>query len=247
MNPSIARNYFEAPKVIAYYAAAVRGCGLWVSEEKIFRRVFHPQQCLLEVGCGAGRIAIGLHEIGFQNILATDLCPKMVKECRRVLGLLGHGIACRVADATRLPFEDNLFDGVIFGFNGLMQIPFATNRQIAVQEIYRVLQPGHFFIFTTHDRDHWKFKDYWKKEALRWRQGKQQPELSEFGDLITDTELGKLYIHVPSTTEVVSLLKGAGFLVEANIMRSKLANEPPKVLEFSDDCRFWVAMKPARR
>jgi hypothetical protein len=29
------------------------------------------------------------------------------------------------------------------------------------------------------------------------------------------------------------------------MMRSKLANEPLKVREFADDCRFWVAMKPS--
>ena len=247
MNDTAVRRYFEDPRVVAFYAAAVKGTGLWASEQKIFRRVFHPNQSLLELGCGAGRIAIGLHEMGFHDIVATDLCPRMVREFRRVACVLGHEIPSRVADATHIPFEDNRFDGVIFGFNGIMQIPGALNRQIAFCEVYRVLRPGHFFVFTTHDRDHWKLKGYWKKEALRWQKGEQQSELLDFGDMYTDTGMGWLYIHVPTVKEVINLLKGAGFLVEHNVMRSKLANEPSKVREFADDCRFWIAMKPTRR
>lgn len=245
MNQAAVRTYFEDPRVVAYYAAAVKGTGLWVSEAKIFRRIFHPRQELLELGCGAGRIAIGLHEMGFGSILATDLCPKMVRECRRVLGLLQYDIPVKVVDATRIPFPDHSFDGVLFGFNGLMQIPGAARRQQAVCEVFRVLRPGHFFVFTTHDRDHYKFKDFWKKEALLWRKGEQQPGLLEFGDMFRDTDLGKLYIHVPSMHEVIGLLKGAGFLVESNVLRSKLANEPLNVREFADDCRFWIALKPS--
>ena len=84
MNDTAVRRYFEDPRVVAFYAAAVKGTGLWASEQKIFRRVFHPSQNLLELGCGAGRIAIGLHEMGFHDIVATDLCPRMVREFRRV-------------------------------------------------------------------------------------------------------------------------------------------------------------------
>ncbi len=245
MNQAAVKAYFENPRVIAYYAAAVKGSGLWLSEEKIFRRIFHPRQELLELGSGVGRISIALYEMGFTNIKATDLCPKMVRECRRVLGLLNYDIPTQVVDATSIPFADNSFDGVIFGFNGLMQIPGAAARLQAVREVFRVLRPGHFFIFTTHDRDHYKFKDYWKKEALRWRKGEQQSELLEFGDMYNDTELGKLFIHVPNVKEIISLLKDGGFLVESNILRSKLANEPLKVREFADECRFWIALKPS--
>jgi SAM-dependent methyltransferase len=186
-----------------------------------------------------------MHGLGFHDILATDLCPKMVQEFRRICRLLELSIPSKVVDATAIPFEDNIFDGVIFGFNGLMQIPGAANRQRAIHEVYRVLRPGHFFVFTTHDRDHWKFKDYWKKEQLRWRKGQQQLELIDFGDMVLDDALGKLFLHVPTVREVIDMLKSVGFMVEANMMRSQLANEPLKVREFADDCRFWVAMKPS--
>ena len=80
---------------------------------------------------------------------------------------------------------------------------------------------------------------------MRWRKGEQQSELLEFGDMYNDTELGKLFIHVPNVKEIISLLKDGGFLVESNILRSKLANEPLKVREFADECRFWIALKPS--
>ena len=113
-------------------------------KKKIFRRIFHPRQELLELGSGVGRISIALYEMGFTNIKATDLCPKMVRECRRVLGLLNYDIPTQVVDATSIPFADNSFDGVIFGFNGLMQIPGAAARLQAVREVFSCVAPWAF-------------------------------------------------------------------------------------------------------
>ncbi len=239
------RTYFSDPRVIAYYGAAVKGTGLWYSEEIVFQDVFTDTDAgLLELGCGTGRIAIGMHGLGYRDLVATDLCSKMVKEFRRITGLLDIQIPSQVADATQIPFEDESFDGVIYGFNGLMQIPSASNRQTAVKEVFRVLRPGGKFVFTTHDREHWKLKDFFKKEELKWRKGKQQPDLLEFGDMYMETELGKLFIHAPSVKEVLSLLSNAGFKVEYHRMRSKIANEPSNVRDFADECRFWVVRKP---
>ena len=64
--------YFESDGVVDDYAKASVELGLWASEEKIFTRLFAPDDSLLELGCGAGRIAIGLYELGYRNLLATD-------------------------------------------------------------------------------------------------------------------------------------------------------------------------------
>ncbi len=56
---------------------------------------------------------------------------------------------------------------------------------------------------------------------------------------------GGLFIHIPDNTEVRQDLKAAGFKIEKDIIRSRLADEPPAVREFSDQCRFWVARKPS--
>lgn len=239
------KEYFSDPKVIAYYGAAVKGTGLWFSEEIVFQDVFQNHDAsILELGCGTGRIAIGMYELGYQNLTATDLCSSMVKEFRNITHHLGIKIPSKSVDATNIPYHDASFDGVIYGFNGLMQIPGSDNRRNAVQEIFRILRPGGKFVFTTHDREHWKLKDFFRKEELKWRKGKQQSDLLEFGDMYMQTDLGMLFIHAPSVKDVLNLMADAGFKVEYHRMRSKIANEPAQVRDFADECRFWVVRKP---
>lgn len=244
MDSETVKAYFESSDVVAHYADAAARLGLWLSEEKIFRRLFEPEDSILELGSGVGRIAIGLHELGYRNVLATDYSRPMIQRTRALAKLLEYSIPSQVADACDLKFEDGVFDGAIFGFNGLMQIPEAAKRQQALREIHRVLRPGAWFTFTTHDRDRSAHQDFWQAERRRWKDGQQSAELETFGDRAEKTGDGLHFMHVPTVAEVEALLEEAEFRVEASVMRSELGNEPPEVEAFSDDCRFWVVQKP---
>tara|TARA_B110000285_G_scaffold24045_1_gene23150 strand:- start:5938 stop:6684 length:747 start_codon:yes stop_codon:yes gene_type:complete len=236
--------YFDSESVVEHYANAAQRLGLWQSEEKIFTRVFEPSDSLLELGCGAGRIALGLHELGYTNIMATDYSRKMIKRARHLSTLLEYNIPLRVCDATDLEFDDNAFDGAIFGFNGLMQIPQAAQREQALSEIYRVIRPGAWFVFTSHDRDRSPHRSFWIQEQRRWQEANQSADLDDYGDRTEATDEGDHYMHVPSVQEMEAVLARVGFRVEATVMRSQLAHESPEVAAFSDDCRFWAVQKP---
>ncbi len=236
--------YFDSDAVVEQYANASRQVGLWESEEKIFTRLFKKEDALLELGCGAGRISMGLYELGYKSIIATDYARVMVKRARHMAEVLEYSIPFRFGDATNLEFEDAIFDGALFGFNGLMQIPTREAREKALSEIYRVLRPGAWFAFTSHDRDRSTHKEFWAAEAARWANGNQSPELFEFGDRMEIKETGVHFMHVPSVDSMQSSLEAVGFKVEAHLMRSEIAKENTRVLEFSDDCRFWVVQRP---
>lgn len=236
--------YFDAPAVVAHYVQAASELGLWRSEEKIFTRLFQHEQSILELGCGAGRIAIGLHELGYQNVLASDMSKEMVARARYLVKMLEYSIPFRVCDATALEFEAEVFDGAIFGFNGLMQIPVRAGREQALREVLRVLRPGAWFCFTTHDRERSPHQTFWAAEKARWETGTQSADLEVFGDRAEATEDGQHFMHVPTQAEMTALLKKVGFRLEATVMRSDLTREPATVEAFSDDCRFWVVQKP---
>jgi len=244
MDLETVKAYFESDDVVEHYAEAAARLGLWVSEEKIFTRLFKPEDSILELGSGVGRIAIGLHELGYRNVLATDYSRPMIQRTRALAKLLEYAIPTQVVDACALKFEDEVFDGAIFGFNGLMQIPVERQRMQALREIYRVLRPAAWFTFTTHDRDRSAHQDFWQAERERWAEGRQPPELEMFGDRAETTKDGLHFMHVPTVDEMEACLQEVGFRLEVSVMRSELCEEPPEVKAFSDNCRFWVVQKP---
>jgi ubiquinone/menaquinone biosynthesis C-methylase UbiE len=244
MDSEVVKKYFESASVLEQYAEAAKNVGLWRSEEKIFTRVFERKASILELGCGAGRIAFGLHELGYKNILATDFSKSMIQHARHLAKLLEYSVPFRVVDATELEFEDNVFDGAIFGFNGLMQIPKKERREQALREIMRVIRPEGWFVFTTHDRDRSQYQDFWLQEEQRWRAGQQPEELDDFGDRFQVTESGTHFIHIPKAQEIEAVLNQVGFRIEATVMLSEIATETQEVTDFIDECRFWVVQKP---
>ncbi len=243
MNSEKVKAYFSLPDVVFDYARAVSNVGLWASERAVFEKFFDKNAALLELGCGAGRIALNLEKLGFSNITASDLSPDMIDIAKNLALDFNSKVRFLVQDACSLDFPDSSFDAAIFGFNGLMQIPRRQMRLKALREIWRVLRDGSCFAFTTHDRDAPKNAHYWRDERKRWDSGLQNPELEEFGDIRYRDDRGELFIHSPSRSEVESDLRAAGFSKVFEARRRDISAESQSVLEFSDDCIFWVFKK----
>jgi ubiquinone/menaquinone biosynthesis C-methylase UbiE len=243
MEHKMVQDYFMQEEVVNHYKESVSRVGLWISEKMILTRFFSVENNLLEIGCGAGRISIGLWELNFRNLTGIDYSLDMVKEAQKINKTLKYGIQFKKGNALYLNFNDQFFEGVIFGFNGMMQIPGRDSRKKVMSEVFRVLKPNHFFLFTTHDRNLSKHHRFWQKEKQLWRKGKQNPLVDDFGDRYAETPHGKMFMHVPTPSEIRQDLKEAGFSVQADALRSSIANEPEKVRHFSDECRFWVAKK----
>jgi len=249
--------YFSHPATVLEYArAAAGGVGLWESERLLCERFFPSDAPLLELGCGAGRIALALWRAGWRDITATDFSPAMLETAQAIVEEQAAHIAPPAAapappprflfaDATALPFDAGAFASVIFGFNGLMMIPGVARREQALREMRRVLRTGGAAIFTGHERDLPYRREHWLREGELWRVGARQPELECFGDCYHETPAGRMFIHVAARDETLALVERCGFEVLLCAMRSELAAEPPPVREFSDDTRFWVLRKPA--
>ena len=71
--------------------------------------------------------------------------------------------------------------------------------------------------------------------------------LLEYGDLIfskpDDYGDAVSFVHVPVSGEVEEYLKTSGFDLIYTELRSKICEENQAVLDFSVDCKFWVARK----
>ncbi len=243
------RDDFNAINTVLHYTRAAHFIGLWKSELALIDRYFPGKSArLLEAGCGAGRVAVGLWHQGYRDIVAFDFASELVEQAINLAQEQGiDGITFLHADATDLTtcplVHDKPFDGVLFLFNGLMQIPGRENRRRALGQLHRVCRPGAHFIFSTHDRDDPADLKEWAKEAERWAKGTQNPRLLEFGDRYFSDDTGNTFMHLPDRKEVLADLAATGWTHVHDRTRNELASETPKVRNFSDNCRFWVAQK----
>ena len=239
---------FNAPMAVIHYTRAAHFLGLWASERILVERFF-PQRTarLLEAGCGAGRVTLGLWHLGYRNLSAFDNAEEPLEEARSLAKeRAADAIRFFHGDATRLAAIEPLlvppFDGALFMFNGLMQIPGRENRRRALRELRRVCKSGAPFLFTTHDRDHSASeRALWRLEAERWQKGEQDPRIVEFGDRYFADEAGRTFMHLPDRSEILADLAESGWKREFDSMRREIVAESPCVCEFADECRFWLA------
>lgn len=93
----------------------------------------------LEVGVGLGADHQKLAEAG-AKLHGIDLTERAINHTKRRFELIGLSSLLQVADAEKLPFEDNSFDAV-YSWGVIHHSPNTTG---ALQEIFRVLKPGGF-------------------------------------------------------------------------------------------------------
>ena len=139
-----------------------RTAGIWQQlyrEKTVLGRIFRERQAravewvaaveasgrALDVGCGAGGVAVELARLGF-SVEALDASEAMVANARAAVEQ--NGVADLVAvsrgDVHELPFADGAFDVVV----ALGVLPWVRSPPEAMREMARVLRPRGHLVFT---------------------------------------------------------------------------------------------------
>ncbi len=113
----------------------------------------------LDIGCGAGFLALSLADYGF-SVRAIDSVEAMIEQARQHAEEAGlaEQLSVGIGDITSLAFADESFDLVL----AIGVIPWigqgAGPAQRAIQEMQRVTRPGGYMLFTADNR--WRFANW---------------------------------------------------------------------------------------
>ncbi len=135
-----------------------------------FSKKFVKNKKILDLGSGSGYGSFELIKLGAKEVISIDIDPKIIKFAKEKYH--NDKLTFQIADATSLPFKDNEFD-VVISFEVIEHI---KNYQNYLREVFRVLRPKGYFIFSTPNR-------------LKHRAGTSAYHFKEF----TPNELKKIF------------------------------------------------------
>jgi SAM-dependent methyltransferase len=130
------REKYNRPAEAREYARLVH-TDLDPFEREIVERHLKPDGRVLDIGCGAGREALGLARAGFR-VVGIDIAPRMIEAARANAQQEGLAVTFRVQSATELDEPPDSFDGGYWA-GSYHHIPGRALRIETLRRIMRAL------------------------------------------------------------------------------------------------------------
>jgi ubiquinone/menaquinone biosynthesis C-methylase UbiE len=121
--------------------AIARETALLPEEERLVARHLVPGQRLLDVGCGAGREAIGFARAGLA-VVGIDVAPTLIARARERARDAGLTIEFAVGDPLTCPLGHARFDAIYFSPGLYSHIPSRARRVRTLARLRERLAPG---------------------------------------------------------------------------------------------------------
>lgn len=112
---------------------------LEAGEREIAERHVKPGGRLLNIGCGAGREALGFARAGYR-VVGIDIAPRMIEAARMNAARAGLDVTFKVQSATELDEPPGSFDGA-FWEGSYHHVPSRALRVDTLRRIGRALAP----------------------------------------------------------------------------------------------------------
>ena len=195
-NNNIVLKFYSNDKNIVELNNATRNpLKMW--EKDVALNYFQQNASILNVGCGMGREAFNLYDMGF-NITAIDISEKAIIGAKNIATKTKRNIAFLTTNGVDLPFDDNSFDVVII-WNQTFGLMYSECNQVAfLKECKRVLKDNGIISFSGHEREYLKMnhpqclvgKKFfpYKNEEIYW----EIFTMEELKDLAQKSGLNKL-------------------------------------------------------
>lgn len=178
-------------------------------EFQFFRPYLKPQDSLLDLGCGNGRVFEFLEKSALNiDYIGYDFSQNLLKQGRKKYPK-AHFIE---GDMAELPFDDCSFDNV-WAIASFHHLPTAELRQKCLRQISRVLKPSGYLVITCWNLWQAKYRTAFLKN---WK-SLLQFDLEGFADLAIPWKdqqgsvLAERYYHAFTPGNLRKYLKEAGF------------------------------------
>ncbi|WP_406655868.1 class I SAM-dependent methyltransferase [Methanolobus sp. ZRKC2] len=116
-------------------------------------KVLAPGSRVLDAGCGNGRYLLPLSKKFV--VAGTDISVTALSSARNYLKKSGQTAGLVASSITHLPFSDDSFDAIVC--YGVLQHLLESEREIAVEELRRVLRPHGSIFFEVFGTDDMRF------------------------------------------------------------------------------------------
>lgn len=222
---------FSSPLSVREYSKKYLRAG----EKYVIEKYMPADSSVLDLGCGAGRTTIYIFENGC-NVIGVDISDSLIDQARKNF----PEIDFRVMDARSLNFKDSSFDAVFFSFNGIDNLTSLTERKKVMEEVRRVLRPGGFFIYSSHN------SLAFPRTATSWKILFNNFGRLRFGPHWRNEEydFGKLVQYYNNIWNERHSLFSVGFRSVTALGNSgKLLKAPDFILAFLDKFPIYIAQK----
>ncbi len=142
---SVAEKFDDAAEVVHYSHRTFQG--LDEQERLLVEQFMGRSGRVLNIGCGAGREAFALAELGFA-VVGIDVASQMIAEAKRYAKTSGKNIDFEVKDATALDYPPNSFDYVLISAGVYSHIPTRQLRIDMLKKITDFLTPNGILFFS---------------------------------------------------------------------------------------------------
>lgn len=224
---------------------------MWVDYlEEIFERMRSKPRRVLDIATGTGRVAIELAQRGYE-VTGIDLSTPMLEQARRSARELGLSIEFLRRDAAELALPPASFEAAVCLYDSLNYLLDLKRLQQAFEGVAAALAWDGLFVFDLNTIYSFE-QELFTQENLspthgvryRWRSRYDQVSRIARVDMEFWTDDGSQfqethYQRGHSVEEVVEMLEGAGFVVEALYEAYTFLPPGPR-----SERIFYVARKP---
>lgn len=235
---------YESSELVQEYERIGYEWGLWESEADLITKYCSNCKTVVDIGCGTGRVSLALSRLWFEKILGIDVSTAMIKRARDIAKSIPKiSYEClNIVDVSKI----GRFDAAIFAYNGIMSIVGHSSRLKALRNIYRALNNGGYFIFTTHrgiDDQESEFKGFWELRASHFLKNGLPTFDDQFYTLKVEDKGEIITQFFAKDSEIIDDLNQCGFVLLDSFLRDSRYIEKESVANETNNCRMWVCQK----